>query len=119
MFYKVIEGYSSIVAGYSVSKYRRYGLAVSLIARVGFIDGSTLYIKDYMFLNGMRKYSYHWQDRDGNLMVRWDNSRHYKDIHTFPHHKHFPDKITESEERNIRDIFKYIKNSISQNRTDD
>jgi len=116
VFYKVIEDYSDIVADYSVFKYRRYGSAVSLNARLEFIDGSVLYIKDYLFLNGKRKYSYHWQDSDGNLMVRWDNSPHYKDIYTFPHHKHLPDKISESKERNIGEIFKYIRNSMLENR---
>ena len=34
------------------------------------------------------KYRYHWQDRNGQLMKRWDNAPHYRAIDTFPHHLH-------------------------------
>ena len=83
MFYKVIEEYSDIITRVSVSDFRRYGSAVSLVAMVEFVNGSTLHIKDYLFLDGKRKYSYHWQDADSNLVSRWDNSPHHKNISEF------------------------------------
>ncbi len=114
MFYKVIEEFLDIVVSFSVSEFRKYGSAVSLIAKVEFINGSTLHIKDYLFLDGKRKYSYHWQDVDGNLISRWDNSPHHREISTFPHHNHLPERIIDSKERNIRDMFKTIKDVISE-----
>ena len=36
------------------------------------------------------KYSYHWQEKNGRLIIRWDNAPHQK-VKTFPHHKHYPD----------------------------
>ena len=34
------------------------------------------------------KYRHHWQDRNGQLVKRWDNAPHYRAIDTFPHHLH-------------------------------
>ena len=34
------------------------------------------------------KYRHHWQDRTGQLIKRWDNAPHYREIDTFPHHLH-------------------------------
>lgn len=33
-------------------------------------------------------YSYHWQDLKGQLVKRWDNVGHHKEIDTFPYHLH-------------------------------
>ncbi|UCH96904.1 MAG: hypothetical protein JSV88_08655 [Candidatus Aminicenantes bacterium] len=59
MFYKIVEDYAEIICDYSVSVFRRYGNASSLVASIEFIDQSILYIKDYLFLDGSRKYSFH------------------------------------------------------------
>lgn len=32
------------------------------------------------------KYSFHWQDADGQLCKRWDNAAHHPEIPTHPHH---------------------------------
>jgi hypothetical protein len=84
VFYKIIEDYAEIISDYSVSEFKRYDNASSLAAALEFIDRSVLYIKDYLFLNGSRKYSFHWQDCDGNLISRWDNSPDHGGISTFP-----------------------------------
>jgi hypothetical protein len=34
------------------------------------------------------KYSFHWQDENGNLLKRWDNVAHHPEIETYPHHIH-------------------------------
>lgn len=113
MFYKLIEDFSDIAIHYSVSEYKRYGSANSLVAVVEFKDGTLLHIKDYIFLDGKRKYSYHWQDSNGSLISRWDNSPHHREIATFPHHKHLPNGVVDSKERTIKDVLKIIKATIS------
>src|SRR4030067_368066 len=113
MFNNLIEDFSAIIVNYSVSEYRRYGSARSLVAVVEFKDKSFLHVKDYLFLDGKRKYSYHWQDANGNLITRWDNSPHHREIFTFPHHKHLPNGVVDSRERTIKDVLKIIKAAIS------
>lgn len=33
---------------------------------------------------------YHWQDAKGNVINRWDNVGHHKELNTFPFHVHLP-----------------------------
>ena len=56
-------------------------------------------------------YSYHWQDKSGNLRIRWDNSPHHKHIKTFPHHKHTPN-IEESKEIGLKEILNLIEEKL-------
>ena len=51
-----------------------------------------MYIKEYVDVNE-RNYSYHWQDKNQKLILRWDNSPHHKDVLTFPHHKHQNEEV--------------------------
>lgn len=37
------------------------------------------------------KYSFHWQDAQGQLIRRWDNAPHYPDLPNAPHHVHKAD----------------------------
>lgn len=34
------------------------------------------------------KYSFHWQDAEGQLRQRWDNAAHHPEVLTHPHHVH-------------------------------
>jgi len=112
MFYKLAEEFSDIITDYSVLEYKRYGSAVSLVARVAFKDGSLLHIRDYLFIDGKRKYSYHRQDAQGKLIARWDNSPHHRELSTFPHHRHLPEGVAVSKERTIKDVLIVISNNI-------
>ena len=71
------------------------------------IDGSLLYITELRTEN-YQKYSYHWQKEDGQLIIRWDNSPHWKNIKTFPHHKHEKNQILPSHRINIQDVIEEI-----------
>ena len=37
------------------------------------------------------KYSFHWQDEQGNLKKRWDNAPHFPNLLHAPHHVHLED----------------------------
>lgn len=55
-----------------------------------------------------KKYHYHWQDQNRNIVLRWDNAPHHKELDNFPHHLHINDKV---ESLNfIPDIIIFIKN---------
>ena len=95
MPYRLQRKYPRIVKKVEVVRYRKFGKARELVARIYFKDGSVLHVKDYLFLSGERKYAFHWQDAHGHLLVRWDNSPHYPDLKSFPHHRHVGDRIIE------------------------
>lgn len=46
-------------------------------------DDSQLHIKEYNSFESYL-YSYHWQDVNGSLRIRWDNSPHHSYLGTFP-----------------------------------
>ncbi len=79
-------------------------------AKLILINSTILFIREYVS-STEHAYSYHWQDPKGKMIIRWDNSPHYKKLKTFPHHKHTPD-IEESYETNISDIMKLIEKKL-------
>ncbi|RQD74321.1 MAG: hypothetical protein D5R97_07950 [Candidatus Syntrophonatronum acetioxidans] len=70
---------------------------------------TSLYIRLYVS-DEEYNYSYHWQRGDGELIVRWDNSPHHREIETFPHHRHIKDRIEASKEIGLKEVLKYIFN---------
>ena len=65
-----------------------------------------------MFLDGTRKYSYHWQNMHGILIARWDNAPHWSDVSTFPHHLHIGpgNDIVDSNVKSLGDAMEAVKN---------
>jgi hypothetical protein len=41
-------------------------------------------------------YRYHLQDVRNRLLFRYDNTPHFPDVDTFPHHKHVRDSVVPS-----------------------
>lgn len=78
-------------------------------------DGSVIFLREIIIQTILHDYSYHWQNDDGSLIIRWDNAAHYPDISTHPHHKHVGSEINvqSSDEQNLLDIFTYIKRKLN------
>ncbi len=70
--------------------------------------GDLLYVREYND-EKERKYSFHWQDKQDSLIIRWDNAPHHNNLGTFPHHKHTANGIEESNEISLEDILRYIE----------
>lgn len=55
-------------------------------------DGRLLEAFSYFQVAGgkvqIMKYSFHWQDEQGQLYRRWDNAAHHPEVATHPHHVH-------------------------------
>ena len=64
----------------------------SIVASIEYNDGSRLEIDltVYRVLDypKWRYYSFHYMTEQGAAIFRYDNSRHYPELHTAPHHKH-------------------------------
>lgn len=75
------------------------------------VDGSTLYITE-LHTADFQKYSYPWQKDNGKLIIRWDNKPHWKNLKTFPHHKHEKDKVFPSRRVTITEVIEIIKEKI-------
>ena len=112
----VIERYAAIIKKYEVTTWEIQPTSSRLNAKIVFLDDSCLLVKDYMFLrNGAsRKYAYQWQDQSGQLISRWDNAAHWKQIATFPHHKHDgqEDRVAPSREVTLEDVLHEIAEQL-------
>ena len=87
----------------------------------GFIEGEIMFIDDSRLdfaevkdieINQKIKYHYHYMDTDNNMIFRYDNAKHHKDIKSFPHHKHFLNTIDESSEPEITIVLNEIENIV-------
>lgn len=71
-------------------------------------NSTELHIKEYISLKEV-KYSYHWQEKNRKLIIRWDNAPH-QNVKTFPHHKHLSDgTVVESYTVSLHEILKDIE----------
>jgi hypothetical protein len=46
-------------------------------------------------------YRYHFQDGQNNLIFRYDNTPHFPNLSSFPHHKHLVDRVIACGQPNI------------------
>lgn len=114
MYLDIFEQYQDIILSYDVLQFRMVGASYQFIAKVCLSNQTELHIKDYLFLDGTRKYSYHWQDAQGICIVRWDNAPHHQAISTFPFHKHSGELeiITESPPMKLNAVLDNISKVI-------
>jgi len=107
----IIEQYSQIISDYEIIDWESEPTAYRFKARIVFTDGSFLAIKDYL-ISESRKYAYHWQNKEGNRIIRWDNAPHWKNIDTYPHHRHENSEIFSSTEVTLEDVLNKINHII-------
>jgi hypothetical protein len=46
-------------------------------------------------------YRYHFQDGQNNLIFRYDNTPHFPNLLSFPHHKHLADRVISSDQPSL------------------
>lgn len=115
MILDVLSKYSALITDYKIIRYRTFGLVYELVVEVDFTDNSTLFIRDYLFGDGTRKYSFHWQDAEKNCIFRWDNVPHHQNTESFPFHKHVGkfEKVETSEVMNLEKVICFISNNLT------
>ncbi|WP_156148182.1 MULTISPECIES: DUF6516 family protein [unclassified Methanosarcina] len=50
------------------------------------------------------KYKYQWQSSEGELLKRWDNDPHHRELNTFQDHVHDPNGVYPSSAMNLKSI---------------
>ncbi len=55
-------------------------------------------------------YRYHFQDGQNNLIFRYDNTPHFPNLLSFPHHKHLADQVISCNQPSIVTV---IQNAIA------
>jgi len=102
---------SDIVIQYDILDYKQWNSGYFFKIKAVVKNNCLLFIREYVD-EKERNYSYHWQNEDGNLIVRWDNSPYHKNVVSFPHHKHTAQGVCESREVTVEDVLLYINNEI-------
>ncbi len=103
---------SSVVYSYEIKDFKTFSDGFYIKIEAVLKNKTLLFIREY-FDNNERKYSYHWQDTNGNLIMRWDNAPHHNNLKTFPHHIHKGNKIYENYHIHIEDVLEIIKKNLS------
>mgnify|MGYP006954414969 CR=1 FL=1 len=92
------EQFSEIIDSVRITQFEQAGSSLRLRATMLLTDGSRLFIRETILQGTSRKYAYHWQDRHGEMSMRWDNAPDWE-VKTFPHHKHV------GHEKNVADSY--------------
>ena len=81
---------------------------VNLRVRVRFVDGSLLELNEAVIVEANviehLDYRYHLQDVRKRLLFRYDNTPHFPDFDTFPHHKHARDSVGPSTRPSVQQV---------------
>lgn len=78
--------------------------------RVGFLDGSNLFFKEYLDLRyrlDRTMYAFHYQDAHAILRFRYDNAKHKPEL-GFYEHKHTPEEILPSPIPSLQEVLDEI-----------
>lgn len=103
---------STFIKSHSINDFRRSETVFYLNIKIHFINNSELHVREYVDAEH-RKYSFHWQSSNGDLIIRWDNAPHFPDLITFPHHKHLASgEVKKSYNISLEEILESIKDEI-------
>ncbi|MBS1253028.1 MAG: hypothetical protein MAG451_02073 [Anaerolineales bacterium] len=82
---------ASFVHSSSITYDKRSTYVGFIRGEVYFLDRSRLHFREFVNLEcGTERYmyAYHYELSDGTLVFRYDNTPHFPDLPTSPHHKH-------------------------------
>ncbi|MBN2011458.1 hypothetical protein JW960_19150 [candidate division KSB1 bacterium] len=117
----MIEKYFNEIE-YAISYFRNIR-TYSLIKKIyndkqGYISGTIIFDDDSILeftkvkdidIQPKLKYRYHYMDMKYELIFRYNNAKHHKEIITYPHHKHQTAEVLESSEINLFDVLLEIE----------
>ena len=85
---ELITSYDDIIA---VAELEEFEVTLNegfIRGTITFIDGSRLHFLEYIRITNnipiKLKYRYHYEDAEGNMVFRYDNAPHHRNIATFP-----------------------------------
>lgn len=60
-------------------------------------------------------YSYHFQDKNKKMIVRWDNAPHHPELVNYPHHLHKGQNVKGTSKKSFTNILKEIERILREN----
>jgi|SRR3990172_12571426 len=81
---------------------------VNLRIRIRFQTGHMLELNEAIISeeNQIRHigYRYHFQDRKNSVVFRYDNTPHFQEFDTYPHHKHLSERVVAVDQPTILNV---------------
>ncbi len=60
------------------------------------------------------KYSYHYQDKSGVFIFRYDMAPHHKELSAFPHHKHLANRhVIDTSALSLAEVLGEIEQNVT------
>ena len=104
---------SEIITSYEIEDFKQGNNFYYIRVKAKLVNKTTLFIREYVSEEDYN-YSYHWQDEDSQLIIRWDNAPHHEQVKTFPHHKHIGESVLTSNEIGIHEVLVYIESILKR-----
>lgn len=110
---KLLAKYSDVISSYKISRFEHFARILRFRAELILTDNTIRYVRETVLSMSIRKYSYHWQDRRGKLIIRWDNAPDW-DVETFPHHVHVGEKnaVEPSFDRTLDQVLNVVRSRL-------
>lgn len=111
----VLDNFLNIIKEYTIIQDREDHKIRENKIKIIFSDSTILEATEIeIFSLKKRKYAYHWMDSNFQLLIRWDNALHHKQISSFPHHKHISDEknIFDSHDISLKEVLEVIASKI-------
>ncbi|HUM72160.1 MAG TPA: DUF6516 family protein [Chloroflexota bacterium] len=85
----------------------------SIEGRLKFYDGSLLDFDEViLYRDGQLiklRYAYHYQNKAGDVVFRYDNAPHYPNLITYPHHKHIGSVVEPAKMPDLSEVLREIE----------
>jgi len=118
MLHKVLSEYLSAVEIYvtrlenaHVERYEEERIThqrANLRIRIRFLNGYLIEINEgIVMVEGQLRhlgYRYHFQDDSNNLVFRYDDTPHFPELETSPHHKHIIGNVLPARKPSVQEI---------------
>ena len=108
--HQILDKYQEIISSVEYFEYIVDEKVSKLKCKIKLVDVSFLWIREIKINSKLIAYSYYWLREDNSIIIGWDNAPHYKDVKTYPHHKHDGNKVESSSEIDLENVFEFIRN---------
>lgn len=114
-YFAAVESVIASLPGYTENYTEEILTAerANLRIRLRFDNGALLEINEALAVaDGVLStlgYRYHLQRADGELVFRYDNTPHFPDLPSFPHHKYVGDQIVAADKPDLLEVLREAK----------
>lgn len=107
---------SSVVRSQDIQFDKRTSTKGYIRGNVFFKDNSMLHFREFVNISdGIDRfvYAYYYQDKNGVMVFRYDNTPHFRHLPTTPHHKHTTEnKVVATQPPDLRTVLMEIESLI-------